>query len=173
MEDWNEIQKRSIPYHETCTEIPRCSGCPASAGTQGVPVCLFAGGGTDTGGGAVQPQGVYQRDGLVFGICVRKASGRCCQCGTGTGYVVSGAVSAPAGILVRADFLYLGRGRRGERIHFAQPYDALHRGGSHGVQHRPGYPAQLPLHQIYCHAGGCAGDFGGGTDPAVLEGPPQ
>ena len=71
---------------------------PASAGTQGVPVCLLL---------AVVLTLVvelFHHKAFTSGRTrflefVGKASGRCCQCGNGTDYVVSGAVSAPAGIL--------------------------------------------------------------------------
>ena len=50
--------------------------------------------------------------------------------------LVAGVLPAAEGLLVRTGRLFVAGLRRGERLHSAQPDDALHRGGSDGVSRR-------------------------------------
>ncbi len=88
---------------------------PASAGTQGVPVCLLLAVVLTLVVELFNHKAFTSGRTRFWNLC-RKASGRCCwQCGTWL-RCLRRCFCAGGHSLVRADF-YLGRGRRGERIH--------------------------------------------------------
>ena len=145
----------------------------ASTGTLCVPVSPPAGPAGHDRGGAVQSQELYGGPDRLLEFSLPGSPGDACQCIDRAGDAGPGVLPAAEGLLVRTGRIFVAGLRRCERLHSAQPDDALHGGGSDGVRDGTGHRAELSLHRVHHPAGLGAGGCGHRPDPAVLEGAPQ